>query len=77
MRNKIEDLRNHMFEALERLKEAESPEQIKQELERSKAVADIGRVLVDSAKVEVDLVKAAKGQFAASEFMTGVKHLNA
>jgi len=68
MRNKIEDLRNHMFAALEKLSEAETPEELKNELERSKAIAEIGKVIVDSAKAEVDFVKATKGEVITTEF---------
>lgn len=49
-KNKIEDLRNHLFEALEALKDPDKP----MEVERAKAIADVARVIVDSAKVEVD-----------------------
>lgn len=54
MKNKIDDLRNHLFEQLERLRETDDPK----EIERAKAVADIGRVLVDSAKAEVQFIQA-------------------
>lgn len=60
MKNKIEDLRNHLFETLEALKDDEKP----MDIARAKAVADVARVIVDSAKVEVEFVKAtssAKG----------------
>lgn len=68
MKNKIEDLRNHMFVALEKLAEAETPEEMQKELERSKAIAEVGKVLVDSAKVEVDFVKATRGDVSTTEF---------
>jgi len=68
MKNKIEDLRNHLFLALEKLSEAETPEDIKNELEKSRAIADVGRVIVDTAKVEVDFVKATKGEVITTEF---------
>jgi len=47
--NKIDDLRNHLFATLEALRDEEHP----MELERARAVADVARVIVDSAKVEV------------------------
>lgn len=68
MKNKIEDLRNHMFLQLEKLSEAETEEEIKKELEKSKAIADLGKVLVDSAKVEVDFLKATGGEIETSRF---------
>jgi len=53
MRNKIDDLRNHLFETLEALKDPEKP----MDLERARAVAEVSKVIVDSAKVEVDFLK--------------------
>lgn len=53
MRNKIDDLRNHLFETLEALKDKDEP----MDLDRARAVADVARVIVDSAKVEVDFLK--------------------
>lgn len=51
--NKIDDLRNHLFETLEALKDKDEP----MDLDRAKAVADVARVIVESAKVEVDFLK--------------------
>jgi len=53
MKNKIDDLRNHLFETLEALKDEEKP----MDLARAKAVADVAKVLVESAKVEVAFLK--------------------
>ncbi len=53
MKNKIEDLRNHLFETLEALRDKEEP----MDIERAKAVADVARVIVDSAKAENDFIK--------------------
>lgn len=54
MKNKISDLRDHMFAQLERLSdETLSAEQIASEIERSKAISEIGKVIVESAKTEV------------------------
>lgn len=54
MKNKIEDLRNHLFATLEGLLDQDKP----LELDRAKAVAEVAQVLVNSAKVEVDFLKA-------------------
>jgi len=53
-KNKIEDLRNHLFETLEALRSEEKP----MELERAAAIANVAKVIVESAKVEVAFVKA-------------------
>lgn len=58
-RNKISDLRDHLFTALERIDDDSlSPEQIKNEVNKAKAVAQIGSVIINSAKVEIDYLKA-------------------
>ncbi len=54
MKNKIEDLRNHLFATLEALQDPEKP----MELDRAKAIADVGRVIIDSAKAEVQYLQA-------------------
>jgi hypothetical protein len=52
VKNKIDDLRNHLFETLEALKDEEKP----MELARARAIADVARVIVESAKVEVNFL---------------------
>jgi hypothetical protein len=56
-KNRIVDLRNHLFETLEALKDDEKP----MELDRARAIADVARVVVDSAKVEVAFLKVTGG----------------
>lgn len=68
MKNKIEDLRNHLFEVLEALKDKEEP----MDLDRARAIADVARVVIDSAKVEVEFAKVvneATGEFHGSTFL--------
>lgn len=54
MKNKIEDLRNHLFATIEGLLDTEKP----MELERAKMVAEVAQVMVNSAKVEVEFLRA-------------------
>lgn len=54
MKNKIEDLRNHLFVTIESLLDTEKP----MEIGRAKAIAEVAQVMINSAKVEVDMVKA-------------------
>lgn len=54
MKNRIEDLRNHLFETLEALKDKEAP----MDLERARAVSDVAQTIINSAKVEVEFLKA-------------------
>lgn len=54
MKNKIEDLRNHLFAQLERLGDKEvKPE----ELARAKAVVEVGRAIVDTARAETEFMR--------------------
>lgn len=50
----ITDLRNHLMKTLESLRDRENP----MEPDRARAVAQVASVLVDTAKVEVDYIKA-------------------
>lgn len=59
MKNKIEDLRDHLFATLEALRDEEKP----MELDRAQTIANVASVIIDSAKVEVAFidVTGAKG----------------
>ncbi len=58
MKNKIGDLRDHMFAALERLGcEDMTEEDLKKEIARSQAISELGKVLVESAKTELMYAK--------------------
>ena len=48
-KNKIEDLRNHLFATIEALLDEENP----MDIERARAVSDVANVVINSAKVEV------------------------
>jgi len=65
MKNTMTDLRNHLFETLESLKDAEKP----MELDRALAVAKVTDRIIETAKVEVEFVKVTgavgEGAFAA------------
>lgn len=55
-KNKIGDLRDHLFAQLEALRDTDA--NLDQEITRARAVADVAKVLIESAKVEVQMVKA-------------------
>ena len=50
----ISDLRSALFDTLDALRDPEKP----MEIERAKAVVDVAQTIINSAKVEVDFVKA-------------------
>lgn len=54
MKNKLSDLRNHLFETIERLKDGDKD----MPLEKAKAISDVAQVIINSAKVEVDYLRA-------------------
>jgi hypothetical protein len=64
MKNTIEDLRNHLFATLEALRDEEKP----MDLARAKEIANVARVIVDSAKVEVEFAEVT-GELTSTKFL--------
>lgn len=58
MKNKIEDLRNHLFATIEGLLDEEKP----LDIDRAKAICEVGQVIINSAKVEVDFIDKIGGK---------------
>jgi hypothetical protein len=52
-KNKIEDLRNHLFATIESLLDQEQP----MDIERARVVAEVANAVINSAKVEVSYMK--------------------
>lgn len=50
MRNKMSDLRNHLFETIEMLKDEEKP----MDIARARAISDVAQTLINTAKVEME-----------------------
>jgi len=65
VKNKLEDLRNHLFVALEGLADTEKP----LDIERAKAIADVAQCVINSAKVELEVLKVYKGRMRGSDFV--------
>lgn len=63
-KNTMTDLRNHLFEVMEALKDDEKP----MDIERAKTVIGVAQVLVDSAKVEVQFLNAIDSSEATEFF---------
>ena len=63
-KNKINDLRDHLFETLESLKDPDKP----MDLERARAISQVAQNLINLAKVEVDLVRAVGGRAPGGSF---------
>lgn len=64
MSHTIQDLRTHLFATLEGLRDQTNP----MDIERAKAVADVAQTIINSAKVEVEFLKAT-GQDGGSGFI--------
>lgn len=55
MKNKITDLRNHLFETIEKLLD-EEPNGMT--VEKAKAIAGVADKIIDTAKVEIEYMNA-------------------
>lgn len=62
MKNKIDDLRNHLFATLEGLMDEENP----MDLGRAQAVALIGQTLINSAKAETEFLRVTMSEPSTS-----------
>lgn len=62
----MQDLRNHLFETLEALKDEEKP----MDIARAKTVGEIAGRIIDTAKVEIDFMETT-GADVSGEFFDG------
>lgn len=57
-KNKINDLRDHLFETIELLKD---DEQTHMTIEKAKAISEVAQVIINTAKLETDYIRATDG----------------
>jgi hypothetical protein len=50
-KDKIQDLRHHLFETIEMLKDGDI------EIDKARAISEVAQVIINSAKVEVQFLK--------------------
>ena len=50
-KDKIQDIRHHLFETIEMLKDGDI------EIDKAKAISEVAQVIINSAKVEVQFLK--------------------
>jgi len=75
MKNKISDLRNHLFSVLEELTDPDST----YDIAKAKVVADVAQVIINSAKIENDYIKIIGGSHGTGFIEEGrieVKQIN-
>lgn len=61
MKNKVEDLRDHLFEMIERLKD-DTEQDMEGLIKRARAVSDLSGRIIESAKVENDFLEITGAQ---------------
>jgi hypothetical protein len=54
MKNRMSDLRNHLFETIESLKDETKP----MDISLAKAISDVAQTIINSAKVEIEFAEA-------------------
>lgn len=69
--NKLSDLRNHLFETLEALKDKDEPMAV----DRAKAIAEVSREIINSAKVELEAYEIL-GEVAEAPFFDSNRQLS-
>jgi hypothetical protein len=57
-KNKINDLRDHLFAALEALQDKDAP----MELARAKAISEVAQTIINAAKVECEYLELTGGK---------------
>lgn len=71
--NKLSDLRDHIFMALERLSdEGMTAEQVASEVDKAKAISALSSAIISSAKVEIDYINAVGLVDSQSELFKSV-----
>ncbi|MBN9293767.1 MAG: hypothetical protein J0G96_07300 [Flavobacteriia bacterium] len=76
-RNKIEDLRDHLFAAIERLSDEDiSGDKLQEELKKAKAISELSSAIVDTARAEIEFLEAVGATGSDSQLFKGVTNQN-
>lgn len=70
MKNKLTDLRDHLFATLEQLTDPDPDVKNQMTLEKAKVVADVAQVVINSAKIEVEFLKVQQNAKPSEFFPT-------
>lgn len=72
-RNTLADLKDHLFEQIERLNDDDlKGDELRQEIDRSKAMSQVATQIINSAKVTVDAVRLVSQGRVEKEDVKGV-----
>lgn len=74
MKNSIIDVRNILIEQLERLNEPDC--EIDKEYLRADAMQKVATPIINSAKIEADLINKSGGNYLGTGFIEGQKKLS-
>ena len=70
-KNKIQDLRNHLFAQLETLADKDlKPEEMQREIDRSRTMVSLSNAIIDTARVEIKYAEAT-AQEPTNDFFAG------
>jgi hypothetical protein len=72
-KNKIEDLRNLLFEQIEKLMDPDCD--MEKEVFKSKSITSLASVIIESAKVEIDFIKMHGNEGTGTGFIPVEKQL--
>lgn len=73
MKNTLLDVHNMLLEQMERVMDAETPEEIEKESKRAKDLTGLGKVVVDNSRVMLDAQKIVYD--TTGEITSGTKSL--
>jgi hypothetical protein len=68
-KNKITDLRDHLFETIEMLKDDENKTM---SIDKAKAIAEVSQVIINTAKLEIEFIRATdqmEGMYKTTGFI--------
>ena len=63
-RNKLTDLRDHLFETIEALKDPDKP----MDVARAREISNVAQTIINTAKVEIDMMKAVDASSPGTSF---------
>lgn len=71
MKNKMQDVRDHLIAQMEAIRDADTKDSkaLQAELDKGRVLSEIGKVLTDTARVEVEAMKLYEGRANGTGFL--------